>query len=590
MINRKQTIRQNVFMLVLTACTVSMACPPSFAVDKELVITQDADHNINLLIEPELATSTRMSRRKGLTMVYVPDSGFASGFDPGYFDIEPALKGQHVVDVQRLKHGTRLIIRSEDVYLSIQQIADSQAESRSSIKSESERVAGSIGDNTQPKYATESTDAISMAAIKEAPSSQNTKGYMDKLAQTKLSPNTETTDAFTLTTEPESSRISELSADGEKKPGSSDELFLEGNPKDNNKGENTIPLNRITRQPQQTVTQDGTMPRILLGLLAVLGLLGLFAKFILPAMVRRFPRLFKQEPLPEVNDALPSPFFDPHQQNRSQINEQPAQSASTINQHTQLKSKLNASGQPFEIITSQSIAPDKSLHLVKIKDRELVIATTPNNISLLADMDIGSAWQASRANEHQANENEKPPANLDTWLSSIKTQAEQISDAPNSTAKPDKHSPVMPQETPYPPQNLPPAQQSSKTPYPYRLEHPPHTQQNEPIYPPQTAQRRTPRRSPNEKRGIPQAPSQSIPSPARAAAPSEIYKKYLPGSSGALSSYPASTQSKPYQTNPRRPYPQQPAPPHPSTQDPYIKRPRQQEEEVVVLQDYDDAF
>ena len=171
----------------------------------------------------------------------------------------------------------------------------------------------------------------------------------------------------------------------------------------------TQPLELNESGPVSSGTATSLMIRVTLGLMAVLGMLLLFSRKVLPGLMNRHPEFFEnlkqkseQKPL-EIPQSMAEKLArkkPPRKQNLLTTCNETAQAL-------QAPGNVELSGKQFNVLSSTALSKDKDLHLVEIMGRQLVVATTPYTVSLIQDL---SSVQPERA------EGEEPPEAQTTQL------------------------------------------------------------------------------------------------------------------------------------------------------------------------------
>ncbi|HEY9685444.1 MAG TPA: flagellar biosynthetic protein FliO [Coleofasciculaceae cyanobacterium] len=160
----------------------------------------------------------------------------------------------------------------------------------------------------------------------------------------------------------------------------------------------SLPLDLSGREHQAAMqTSTGMMLRVTISLVVVLLLLIGFMKRILPRMMERYPGFFEnlkrqnrfgdippdddQESIlglprmarPKARKTSPRPeVFHP----------EPVQPSAKKH----YLERIGVGDERFNVITSTSLGKGKELHLVEIRGRQLVVATTPYTVSLIKDL------------------------------------------------------------------------------------------------------------------------------------------------------------------------------------------------------------
>lgn len=124
-----------------------------------------------------------------------------------------------------------------------------------------------------------------------------------------------------------------------------------------------------TQQPKASQTSTNMLIRMTLSLVAVLALMIGFLKWTLPALVERYPA-----------------FFNGLKQNQQSQGPTQNRLAKTNSKQKQYLEHLSDGNTRFNVISSTPLGKGRELHLVEIKGRQLVIATTPYTVTLVKDL------------------------------------------------------------------------------------------------------------------------------------------------------------------------------------------------------------
>ncbi len=156
----------------------------------------------------------------------------------------------------------------------------------------------------------------------------------------------------------------------------------------------TLPLDYMDTQREEAAkTSMELMARLAVGLIAVLLMAVIFTRTLLPRLVAQYPEFFNRlqrkdavasvmeremerpQPQPKAPRQAKTPKAGPLAKKEG---------ASSSKKHYLAQMRMD--GDQFTVITSQDLGRGKELHLVEIKGRQLVIATTPFNITLIKDL------------------------------------------------------------------------------------------------------------------------------------------------------------------------------------------------------------
>jgi flagellar biogenesis protein FliO len=174
-------------------------------------------------------------------------------------------------------------------------------------------------------------------------------------------------------------------------------------------------------------TSNNALLRIMVSLLVVLGLFSVFAKLLLPKLVARYPEFFeklkqqqqerrqktseKQAPTGEWRPqpkSMRGPMRDlPGLEPEDRITISPTFAQSRLIGKTNMKSskqdnpaRFALGGQHFQVVSSVDLGHGKELHLVEVSGRQLVVATTPDAVTLIKDLKDESPPKTDTENDN----------------------------------------------------------------------------------------------------------------------------------------------------------------------------------------------
>jgi flagellar biogenesis protein FliO len=148
------------------------------------------------------------------------------------------------------------------------------------------------------------------------------------------------------------------------------------------------PLEQWEKQHQASTSPVTSFrwERWIASILLVLALLWLFAKTVLPALLKRFPVLLGT---PQEAGKKPDRSISPLPQ---------AQGTGSLfgffqqaRQKAPLGQQLSNNKEQFQVRSMIHLAEGTDLYLVEVQDRQLVIAVTPHSVSLVHDLSAGQA-------------------------------------------------------------------------------------------------------------------------------------------------------------------------------------------------------
>jgi hypothetical protein len=189
--------------------------------------------------------------------------------------------------------------------------------------------------------------------------------------------------------------------------------------------------------------------RIFFSLIAVLGLAVAFMKILLPKLMDRFPDFFEKlrqqrqwaNPLPNSLKPSTPKSSEPHRNilqdlilarkpNQSPVSETSMTEAKPSDKKGYLQ-RLRVAGEAFEVLQSTSLGKGKELHVVTLKGKEFLVATTPYTVTLLKDL---SEETAAAPAAQQIAETWDTPAIAEVRQAKAETIAYLSDEAPSQRA------------------------------------------------------------------------------------------------------------------------------------------------------------
>ncbi len=293
------------------------ACALAHADSRRIVITQDRDDNINVSVDPSLMPDANIRRESGRMVIELPDKAFPRGFEPGTLRVDS--DSRQFVRVERTNNATTVVIDSSQIFLSIQDlsapprrtapapavptdVAREMAETKPSGPVASPEIPEPAQvPVTQPKVKLQKPEPVAAKSEKMTEAKPETEPEVkpaqpvpEKSAQSELKqvskPEATMDEAPPLTPETLDEALSSMTVEEEPAEEVPEPLAA---PVLTHEGETGIPLDHLMRQRRDPVTSDGTLIRIVAGLLVVLLMIGGFFRYMLPALMRRYPDFFK---------------------------------------------------------------------------------------------------------------------------------------------------------------------------------------------------------------------------------------------------------------------------------------------------------
>lgn len=312
--------------LFLLTVLLASSCALGHADSRRMVITQDRDQNINVSVDPSLMPDANIRREKGRMVIELPDKAFPKGFPPGTLRVDSDSKG--FVRVGRTDTSTTVTIDSDQVFLSIEKLS-APPQKVSPKPTPSPEASPSVANPSQGKIESEAKASEKPIAQKAHPakpipasepevkpesSRTATPGKTETLPEPKRpveKPAAEIESREKKPTKTEHSKEDalkepvdpekppEIQPQAEEPPSLAEEEAVtpesepEAEPTITHEGETGIPLDALLKQRPEPVTSDGTLIRVIAGLLAVLLMIAGFFKYLLPELMRRYPDFFK---------------------------------------------------------------------------------------------------------------------------------------------------------------------------------------------------------------------------------------------------------------------------------------------------------
>jgi flagellar biogenesis protein FliO len=422
--------------------TVLWTSGSAWAGSGHLSISEDGEQNVNVTIDSALIPNAQIKRKDNQMVIQIPDG--AGGFDASKLQMTPGLQGK--VDVEQLPgKKTVVTIRSENIYLNIQDRQADHSPTPATKPAETGRKplpkSNTPDKAAQPKPAQSAEPAQLAANAKAAeaktadtPSSGNVtpKPADHPKATASTAPAPAVLAAQTVEeTAPEAPNPKDAIRDPFAPPAG---LNTQGaipslantqppKPRFTEEGKDGIPLNMLVQSDATQLANDDTLIRVLASLVLVLILIVAFARFGLPKLMERYPGLFKNQnawravlgQVTNVQAAKRPPRAKPAQKGffAKLLNQKRADA---------LKSRLNlpalaSDSETFILQDSLPLGPGQTLHLVNVGERQLVLAATGQQVTLLTEFAPGDPTEtdalASAAESLLEPDNEEPMESME---------------------------------------------------------------------------------------------------------------------------------------------------------------------------------
>ncbi|MBY0449956.1 MAG: flagellar biosynthetic protein FliO [Cyanobacteria bacterium] len=419
-------------MLLITAFQSSLT--PGLAGSRGLSIRQDAKKpSINVTIDPGLIPDAQIHRSDTQMTIELPDNAFSTGNKPG-FDIPGSLTSSGAVKVERRGKSTAITINANQIYMNIEELDDptpggtqgptasslkkvdsvllNQAARKQTLTKKPDPSKPELGllNNTKPV----GTNPKQTVGINQKPQPiQSIQPLSQKplvsqptnsLASTAVTPlnkpvsvpagsATQINTDITAATTPLQTTQTQL-PQGEKPIATLDPpaTQTEAPVQELKEGDTGIPLASLTRHQDVASDQGINLGQIIVSVLGVIAMIVAGLKYGLPFMQERYPLWYqafqnKYKVSPEVGDA-PTSF-------QTEVRAKPAKASKPmpqgdVNKQQYLMRAYQNQGEhtdnhQFDVLSSAQLAKGKDLYLVQIKNRQLVIATTPYSVNLLTE-------------------------------------------------------------------------------------------------------------------------------------------------------------------------------------------------------------
>lgn len=662
--------------MVLLTTAFSLWMPVALSQEPTMNIARDANDNITVTMDPSMISNVQIKRSNGRMMIELLDEANESGYK-----IEPILEQASLVKVGSGNRGKVITIDSDEVYLSIQEM-------QAGAKPVEAPARKKISLSPPPEKKPDTRAAMQKVASKPAPvaSKQTTKkasvpvptATQAAATNSEVAPRTQkrmVQAAEPAMTKPKREETSEIDAvstaavDEDNVDSNLDEEDLLNAPAGSETDEEllllgaeesamsmddfeTIPLDDIYSEQQQSGFDWGNLIiKMGLSLLAVLALIVVSLKLLLPKMMDRYPAFFnrlkggsQEEDIQGLGDIYMAPPGPPDKDLRPNTgiydedgNDHPVSKKgglfSGMASKLPMRNKANAErskglskpseGRPlmpikgdsnqrayleklsrdypqFHLLNSSQLEKEKELHVVEIQGHKLVLGSTPYSINLIKELDDTETDTNAVLEEVEYTYSEDDFAPQDN---SIKAYIESHPDVDVPQELTSKRR--MPQQRPAQSQ---PQQQSEQEQQPTRrkiirtsgdrrrnavLSNRQNRRPEEPQQRQAEPQQRPAQQQPQSR------PQQAAPQPSQ----DEVYKKYLNQPQAGAPQRPAARPSQAgksaYASNPQAGSPQPPQPQQRSRRQGsggyYQPSTRSRidyvdAEDVVILEDYDDTF
>lgn len=463
---------------VICNTVVCGAFLPAMADTKGITIRQDSDKNVNVMIDPVLMPNAQIKRRDNAMVIVIPESQL--GGNRNNLQIDPDLKRSVTInstdthseggdDGEKKEKKAVITIHSQNIQLNVQKSPDlspvflespnKQAATRkdkpavppakaaaplpvttlvkaappvavtpTKPKGEPTAVAAPVKP-VSPAPAARKVPAINYLAVEsephppQTPPKKNGEGPFSKQRLEKILAQSE------IQNQPQEPQPQEP----QPAPPPSKTETPPPEP-DLSEGTQGRPLAELVQQQPLPVTADGTIPRIVISLIAVLAILFSTLKFGLPKLFAAFPGLenrlkTKRSGYPTTDTTLSKGM------------------ASLIKRQFPEIQKHHPN-EEFAVRKNLSLGEGKSLHLVEIYGRKLVIGATPHQISLITELTEDDQDFPEEFPEEFLPEN-KTPSNFIEEHDEIHPKLGNYTEAYIAPQKPTKPAPESTAQAPF---------------------------------------------------------------------------------------------------------------------------------------------
>ena len=404
-------------MLLIAALHSSLT--PGFAGSRGLSIRQDAKKpSINVTIDPGLIPDAQIHRSDTQMTIELPDNAFSTGNKPG-FDIPGSLTSSGAVKVERRGKSTAITINANQIYMNIEELDDVAPPGNSGPTASSLKKVDSVLLNQAAKKQTlaQKTESSKLATPNAKPTSGiNPKSQpiptqpIQSLSQKPLlsqpassPPSTTVTQANKPASLPPVASASPIHLEPENNSPSVTTLAppavqSEAPAQELKEGDTGIPLASLTRHQDAASDHGIDLGQIILSVIGVVAMIVAGLKYGIPFMQERYPLWFQafqnkykvsHEGSGETPTSL-SQLSRPSQNKANTVKASKPMPQGDLNKQQYLMRAYQNQGDPtdnhqFDVLSSAQLAKGKDLYLVQIKNRQLVIATTPYSVNLLTE-------------------------------------------------------------------------------------------------------------------------------------------------------------------------------------------------------------
>lgn len=389
----------------LSLLALVLLAQPGWAQSKTGIAIAQSGDNVNITLDPSVVSDVSIRRNEGKMVIHIPKGTRSAD---SALQIDSALKQTRLVEEVDTPSGRVITVNSQQVYLITEELGNRKSEDAKPASVSKVAVSATSGAAPVPaaphpppkispaKVTPSPTTGNSSEAKTEAPPATDKKTpapSAKKPVPNPLTPEPVTVERPAAGAPPSVVEVvapADLldhpldESDSEVMDGDSEQQALDLNDPE------LLPIDFMDVQRETArQTSSGLMIRMLASLLVVLALTVGFLKLLLPKLVARFPGFFenlrRQSPPSadwrggKASKSVSAP--EHHAPDQSMVR----QAADEGEAHRYL-THLGHRDDQFQVITSTRLGKGKELHLVEIRGRQLVVATTPYTVSLIKDL------------------------------------------------------------------------------------------------------------------------------------------------------------------------------------------------------------
>ncbi len=136
-------------LLVLLVLTIVFSALTSLADNRGIIISQDAQLNINVSVDPSLVSDAKIHRYNDKMIIELPHKAFPTGFKTGTLRVDSASRA--LVKIGRTDTATTVTIRSTKIFMSIQDLSSLATVSKNKTKTPTRVTSKPVIQSAQAK-------------------------------------------------------------------------------------------------------------------------------------------------------------------------------------------------------------------------------------------------------------------------------------------------------------------------------------------------------------------------------------------------------------------------------------------------------